>query len=1132
MPAPLAPGAVERLVVTTTLLIEGSVENFNETSFRIGLSSVFTTLESISLTIEASSVSVTVQMVLGPEANQTTASLLSGTLSAGSAASMLSTALGMSILSVGPAKVTYISFAPPPPTPFAVPDAISPEESRGIAQTLSVIFGLGLAAAAGLGGFSTAVPLLFAMQRGVLIATMPGSPGAHPIAKSIARHMRWVLGDMGLGPSTVEVILHAGDTANATQLEVQTEVAALAVGNMVSLLTDLVVIMTVLVAFHLSFLIVAFTSVKVTALMKIRRNTLAERSKKRKMKAQGLVSDKDGNLFPADEKAYAKDIKKHKKKARLEAKKSAKKASYEEKADARREGLKRGDRVAPNDADQKVPPAPSKELKEASLPNSKKGAQTKDGKAKGTAPASKASTTKAAVKAAPRSAPPSPPPSPPGRLIGALVRLPAKLRPSFLSIRLPSMNREQRSRLFAALLAKRHLKSLVQRPPVQLPEGFIPMPGFLIWPNLELAVVVIYGAEWAHACVKGFWLAGRSVVASFVGSIALMVLLAIIAYEWYQVKLFQQRHADLMWEPSEDYYRDADPSEIADPLLRLISKLRLRKPSYRFTGSFDAQSDDLLEPERSRRAITVPFTIRARRSIDAYQSLAIWLDNVDADNGRLGIFYQVLRFTVQVFFGLIAGFAPSGDPVSLGGLFQAICLVLVQLALGSFIILRSPGGDRLESLVTGVEYLLSGVAMGLQASSTWTRNGSLLMSSARLLLGASCAHLLLIFYDVVIMPGLVFKFGETIINRKRYKGSGAAAAFAIKSSSMDGYAAMTAAELGSLTVLRAQGRWSKVRVEAHQQRRAATTNVQDLMEISKQMQMMASAAAEKKKAPMTPSQASIHMQAAFRRQSAVGILTRAREFANAERARRDEETNAAIAIQSCCRGRMARKPQVVEYARGEKLVTIMQRRWRNRRDPSWRAELELPLQSRVRAVTHLAVEARLDEAALELARNKAPKAPDFLPPSVPPSEHGSTQRSDKGQLPHEQELQMLASRDSLRGSANSAEWLPPTSPSLNSLKTKESKLAAIMKSKIRDKPRIRWEDAHSQLPYAHHDIFRDKLSLADVLEDLLTIGEEPQREMTNADVEMAKQTSLRSGIHALENASGIDIDGDGHVGGP
>ena len=61
-----------------------------------------------------------------------------------------------------------------------------------------------------------------------------------------------------------------------------------------------------------------------------------------------------------------------------------------------------------------------------------------------------------------------------------------------------------------------------------------------------------------------------------------------------------------------------------------------------------------------------------------------------------------------------------------------------------------------------------------------------------------------------------------------------------------------------------------------------------------------------------------------------------------------EELKAAIRIQSSYRGCMARKPEVLERARAVKLVSIMQRRWRNRR--------RLQVEASWRSVAHSAVE--------------------------------------------------------------------------------------------------------------------------------------------------------------------------------
>ena len=406
-----------------------------------------------------------------------------------------------------------------------------------------------------------------------------------------------------------------------------------------------------------------------------------------------------------------------------------------------------------------------------------------------------------------RSPPPTPPPSPPSDIVrkapGLIVLLIVKLAMLIIELiklifRLPGLifktiralpnlirtlpglmielfellkwavNKENRAKMHYAFFAKRHIRRRVTRTPLPLPDGFIAIPNFLVWPNPELALLALYGAGLANTCTRAVWLAGRSPLASFIGVIGLIVLTLFIAYEWYQVRSFNLRHADQMWESSEGYYQP-DMSEITDPLMRCLVKLRLRTPALRFAGAFDAGSEDLIEPARSRRAIVVPFTWSNRRSIDAYQPRgSVWLSGVDAGCGRMGIYYQLLMFTVQVLFAFIAGLDAEGDPISGGGLTQAIFLISLQFGLGAYTLIASPAHDRIAGMFIGFEYLLSSLALILQLNAAWSRDWVLLMTSSRLLLAASCVHLFQVLYDAVVLPSLVMYFGKAVIRMERF----------------------------------------------------------------------------------------------------------------------------------------------------------------------------------------------------------------------------------------------------------------------------------------------------------------------------------------------------------------------------
>ena len=111
--------------------------------------------------------------------------------------SALSEALGVELLSINSPALVSQAAAPPPPAPFIVLSTLSDEVKKFMDTFLAGTFIVTLIWAMYVGGVSSALPMLFALQRGVLMATLPVLL-CHPTARQLGSEMLWVLGNFNI----------------------------------------------------------------------------------------------------------------------------------------------------------------------------------------------------------------------------------------------------------------------------------------------------------------------------------------------------------------------------------------------------------------------------------------------------------------------------------------------------------------------------------------------------------------------------------------------------------------------------------------------------------------------------------------------------------------------------------------------------------------------------------------------------------------------------------------------------------------------------------------------------------------------------------------------------------------------
>ena len=188
----MAPGSYELAIITANITVDATVESFNQTSFLDVLYHIFPEipLGAITISMAGGSVTIGVQIIVPTSDLQVVETIISA-LSSPNATGDLTAALGMPVLSVGMPSLRTVIVEPP--DFFSTLHRLSRDEARHYARLLSLFALFAFVATTALAGLATALPLLFALQRSVIIAMRPGVP-AHPVVAVVANEMQWVLG--------------------------------------------------------------------------------------------------------------------------------------------------------------------------------------------------------------------------------------------------------------------------------------------------------------------------------------------------------------------------------------------------------------------------------------------------------------------------------------------------------------------------------------------------------------------------------------------------------------------------------------------------------------------------------------------------------------------------------------------------------------------------------------------------------------------------------------------------------------------------------------------------------------------------------------------------------------------------
>ena len=136
--------------------------------------------------------------------------------------------------------------------------------------------------------------------------------------------------------------------------------------------------------------------------------------------------------------------------------------------------------------------------------------------------------------------------------------------------------------------------------------SFRPLPEALVWPNLEISVLLIYatGLVEAASAIIGAGIGGLEISTwrlAFAYA-CLAFLLWFILSQALELFRFYRECGEACWAPEEP---PATADEVTDPLLRLLAKLHLMRPRLREQGSFEAPEDEgVAEPQRTEQELT------------------------------------------------------------------------------------------------------------------------------------------------------------------------------------------------------------------------------------------------------------------------------------------------------------------------------------------------------------------------------------------------------------------------------------------------------------------------------------------------------------------------------------------------
>jgi len=281
----------------------------------------------------------------------------------------------------------------------------------------------------------------------------------------------------------------------------------------------------------------------------------------------------------------------------------------------------------------------------------------------------------------------------------------------------------------------------------------------MLSPGMVETSIGLVGA-WASGVVLQAWQAALTIAS-----------LAVVArfYVWEARLLvgFYRQHLEQTWTPGEGV---AHRSEMDDPFLAVLARLRLLRPRPRCKGEFGPPEEHMEEPQRTEQALRrgwdrmLPWRCHSRHTVSAGYALETmpgWLG--DAAGSRSGCWYLMVQMLFQISIAINVGFfyAHPWAPTSAGGLTQLVVLTICVFG-GGFWTLMGTANDVLEGASLAVVYQMEAMANLLTMFANLIADPgdvdsvttSLVFSewSTRLLMWSIYVPLALPVYDALVVP--------------------------------------------------------------------------------------------------------------------------------------------------------------------------------------------------------------------------------------------------------------------------------------------------------------------------------------------------------------------------------------------
>jgi len=284
---------------------------------------------------------------------------------------------------------------------------------------------------------------------------------------------------------------------------------------------------------------------------------------------------------------------------------------------------------------------------------------------------------------------------------------------------------------------------------------FVGLPEYLHWPNPEVATVLLFLTSLVHASAGvlafGLDFGSRTETACALGVISAAGLFVLV--ETGRIAAFYFEHGRQMWHKAK---RITKSSEADDALLMVLSERLLLPAVLRLRGSFRAPEKELIEPDRTLRAVRCSIRHWCSHKLggDRLAALNVWISS--GSGGISGVCFVLLRTVSQVSVAAVVGLTLSmgltTGPGSDVSQLSVIVVCALQLAIGLYSLLFGATQDRLEGVVVGAEGLLSGVSVLLTHVAFRRLEETSSDTAVRVLVAALLCPLCLIAYDVIAVP--------------------------------------------------------------------------------------------------------------------------------------------------------------------------------------------------------------------------------------------------------------------------------------------------------------------------------------------------------------------------------------------